>query len=161
MKWTELMETQRVLDEHICETHQLKNENLFQRKLLAFGVELAELANETRCFKYWSVKPSAARDVILEEYADGLHFLLSLGLEMNQTISGASSQNVETDQVRQFLAVYRAMADLEQNVAPAQYRTLCQRYAELSEVLGFTEEEVTVAYLKKNRMNYERQRRQY
>ncbi len=45
---------------------------------LALTIELAELANETRCFKYWSSKGPSEREVILEEFVDSIHFLLSL-----------------------------------------------------------------------------------
>lgn len=50
--------------------------------MLALLVEIGELANETRCFKYWSNKPASEREVILEEYVDGLHFILSIGIDL-------------------------------------------------------------------------------
>ncbi len=72
---------QQALDSHIEEKHQLQNEDLFTRKTLALLVEIGELANETRCFKFWSVKPASEKQVVLEEFVDGIHFILSLGIE--------------------------------------------------------------------------------
>ena len=45
-------------------------------------MEFGEFANATRCFKYWSNKPSEAQDIVLDEYVDGLHFFLSLGIDI-------------------------------------------------------------------------------
>ncbi|MGG4002815.1 dUTP diphosphatase, partial [Geobacillus stearothermophilus] len=81
MNWPLFYDMQRALDERIETEHGLMEEDLFARKQLAFLVELGELANETRCFKFWSIKPPAPAERVLEEYVDGLHFLLSLGLE--------------------------------------------------------------------------------
>src|SRR5699024_11734252 len=81
MNWNELYEMQRKLDMYIEENHSLVKEGIFPKKLLALLVELGELANETRCFKFWSTKPPSQKQVILEEYVDVLHFILSLGLE--------------------------------------------------------------------------------
>ncbi len=76
MNWTELFIRQKELDRFIQENHDLMKENLTERKLLAFQVELGELANETRCFKFWSLKESSPKEKILEEYVDGLHFFV-------------------------------------------------------------------------------------
>ena len=81
MNLQQLFTMQRQLDQHIEDKHQLHKEDLVPRKLLALLVEMGELANETRCFKFWSVKPPAEDAVILEEFVDGVHFILSLGIE--------------------------------------------------------------------------------
>src|SRR5690606_36397479 len=79
--WQKLFSMQRELDERIIVEHQLTG-TYFLERLLALQVEVGELANETRCFKYWSLKPPAERAVILEEYVDGIHFILSIGLSL-------------------------------------------------------------------------------
>ncbi len=63
--------------------HDLQPKKIVKKKkMLALLVEIGELANETRCFKYWSNKPASEREVILEEYVDGLHFILSIGIDL-------------------------------------------------------------------------------
>jgi dimeric dUTPase (all-alpha-NTP-PPase superfamily) len=81
MQLEKLFQMQKALDTHIEDKHSLQDEDLFERKVLALLVEIGELANETRSFKFWSVKPSSAKEVILEEFVDGVHFILSLGIE--------------------------------------------------------------------------------
>ena len=79
MNLQQLFTMQKELDDFIEQTQNIQ-QDVFQEKGLALLVELAELANETRCFKFWSTKGPSAREVILEEYVDSIHFILSLGL---------------------------------------------------------------------------------
>lgn len=55
MKFNELFVMQRELDTFIENTQNIKRD-VFKEKGLALMIELAELANETRCFKFWSTK---------------------------------------------------------------------------------------------------------
>ena len=80
MDLQKLFTMQEALD-HYIQTNKQVTEDVFTKKGLALLVELAELANETRCFKFWSEKGPSEREVILEEYVDSIHFLLSLGIE--------------------------------------------------------------------------------
>ena len=101
MNLDELFKLQMELDKRIVEQHSLQNRSLSSEKILALQVELGELANETRCFKYWSTRKPSEKDVILEEYVDCLHFLLSIGLEFKFTdisVTASSSDSTVTDQ---------------------------------------------------------------
>lgn len=87
MEIKELLEKQKQLDEYITKKF---DPTMYQRdflicRLLALQVEVSELANATRCFKYWSEKPSESKKRVLDEYADVLHFLLSIGHTLNFT----------------------------------------------------------------------------
>ena len=74
MNLTRLFQMQKELDSFIENTQQISRD-VFQEKGLALMVELAELANETRCFKFWSTKGPSERAVILEEFVDSIHFI--------------------------------------------------------------------------------------
>src|SRR5690625_2283374 len=54
MNLEELFKIQAELDKRIVEKHGLQNEDLLDKKILALQVELGELANEWRGFKFWS-----------------------------------------------------------------------------------------------------------
>ena len=79
---TNLYQKQAELDARIAENHNVSYETTRERRILALLVEIGEFANATRCFKYWSNKPSEAQDIVLDEYVDGLHFFLSLGIDI-------------------------------------------------------------------------------
>ncbi len=79
-----LFRIQKALDQKIVRKHHLEGRNLLPAKVMALRVEVAELCNETRIFKYWSLKDPSAQEVILEEFVDCLHFVLSIGWEKNE-----------------------------------------------------------------------------
>lgn len=54
MNLSKLFETQRKLDERIVKEKGLEGQDLLPMKILALQVELGELANEWRGFKFWS-----------------------------------------------------------------------------------------------------------
>ncbi|MCL2321555.1 MAG: dUTP diphosphatase [Oscillospiraceae bacterium] len=82
MNLEELFSLQAELDKIISINHNLAHNNLFSKKIIALIVEVSELANATRCFKYWSYKQPEPKEIVLEEFADCLHFTISLGVEI-------------------------------------------------------------------------------
>ena len=77
----ELFIAQEKLDATIAENHHITYQSTRHRRLMACLVEIGELANATRCFKYWSNKGPESKERVLDEFADGLHFILSLGID--------------------------------------------------------------------------------
>jgi dimeric dUTPase (all-alpha-NTP-PPase superfamily) len=157
-----LYEMQEGLDRHIEEKHGLQSEDLADRKVLALLVELGELANETRCFKFWSLKPASEHKVILEEYVDGIHFILSLGIETGCRQSEFTDAYLPSCTLsEQFLAIYSRIDEFRKSREKQAYADLFREYMGLAAMLGFTGEDVVKAYLEKNEVNYERQRSGY
>ncbi|RUT53369.1 dUTPase family protein [Clostridium botulinum] len=87
MEFKDLLEKQRRLDEFITKKYDplMKQKDFLVYRLLALQVEVSELANSTRSFKYWSDKGSEPKERVLDEYADVLHFLLSVGHTLDFT----------------------------------------------------------------------------
>src|SRR5690625_2371786 len=54
MNLQKLFETQKKLDERIVKEKGLEGKDLLDKKILALQVELGEIANEFRGFKFWS-----------------------------------------------------------------------------------------------------------
>jgi dimeric dUTPase (all-alpha-NTP-PPase superfamily) len=163
MQLEKLFRMQRGLDQHIEEKHGLQNEDLFDRKVLALLVELGELANETRCFKFWSIKPSSEKSVVLEEYVDGIHFILSLGIEcgfqnLDYTLDMEPSTVSATEQ---FLLIYQEVNKFKDSKNDLDFKTLLQSYLQLGSLLGISYEEMEKAYFTKNEVNYQRQQKNY
>lgn len=159
-----LFKMQKALDGHIESQHNLEHEDLFDRKVLALLVEIGELANETRCFKFWSVKPASETKIILEEFVDGVHFILSLGIEcgfedLEQIPQGQQSDELDT--TKQFLAIYEYAQKFRTSRSKEDYLQLFQSYLKLAQLLGLNEVQIEQAYIKKNEVNYERQRKGY
>ncbi|WP_273851006.1 dUTP diphosphatase [Guptibacillus spartinae] len=158
MNFERLYTLQKLLDDRIVKEHKLEDVSLFENKLLALKVEVGELANETRCFKYWSKKAPSPKETILEEYVDGIHFILSLGLELGVTNFVDLPEKVAESEVQAFHEVYRAIDRLQK---PEAYHELMKSYLTLGQTIGLQYEEINEAYLKKNKVNHNRQDQGY
>lgn len=154
---------QKGLDGHIESQHGLEKEDLFDRKILALLVEVGELANETRCFKFWSLKPSSSQEIVLEEFVDGVHFMLSLGLESGfESIEEINSVRDDSmNMSEQFLNVYNSIHTFRTERTLESYLKMFQSYLLLASLLGFRDEDIKKAYISKNEVNYKRQQNGY
>lgn len=199
MNLTKLFETQAALDEHIMQEHpELRGKNNLDWKLLALQVELGECTNEWRGFKKWSKdqkprtevltdnpdktdknKPWLMRNLLLEEYVDCLHFILSIGLEIECTpgICGEALTVPNSDITNQFLRLmeeafkiqhnlrfkdmHKDKSALALNTAFSNYLRMLGIFRGLGQMLGFTWEQVEEAYYAKNKVNHARQESGY
>ena len=108
----EMFETQRNVDKVIRKTQKIE-EDTVDRKIIAFKVEFGEFLNEHKFFKYWKVDrtpntydyhsdPTAGLfeefNPMLEEFVDGIAFLLAIALERrwDRFIHGLEIVNWET-----------------------------------------------------------------
>ncbi|QHA92825.1 dUTP diphosphatase [Bacillus sp. N1-1] len=160
MNFELLFTLQKQLDDRIVQEHGLDDVDLFENKLLALKVELGELANETRCFKYWSKKAPSPKETILEEYVDGIHFILSLGLELGITAYEGLPEKTASSEVQAFHEVYRAIDRLSTEKEEPYY-SLMESYLTLGQTIGLEYKEIGEAYLKKNKVNHNRQDQGY
>lgn len=158
MDYEYLFNKQRELDTYIEDNLESANrDDLFRKKILALQVEIGELANETRCFKFWSRKGPSEQNVILEEYVDGLHFILSVGLDKGLTYTSSPLDDNGIDQTDSFLALYRSIGAFYSEPVQETYNTLFQSFLQLGQQLGFTESSILEAYQEKNEVNHTRQ----
>lgn len=173
MDLEKLYKMQKELDVHILENiknregKEIDELKLLHNTVLALQVEVAELANATRCFKHWSIKGSEKRETLLEELSDIWHFYLSignqLGYQMGDIYEYYSFDGVKKDYVNDtVLAFVRLMATV--NKMPDNlncYTVYGHRLSKLGELMGFTDAEIEQAYLIKHEENYRRQREGY
>jgi dimeric dUTPase (all-alpha-NTP-PPase superfamily) len=158
---TKLFMLQSELDSHIESEHPRKEgTSRHHEKVLALLVELGELANETRCFKFWSHKPASERAVVLEEFSDGIHFLLSLGLEKG--IEDLDIRPIKANTLTElFIGLYNAFSVLSISFSPKSYSAAFSAYMGMGEMLGFSWDEIENAYCAKNTINHARQESWY
>ncbi|KMY51184.1 dUTP diphosphatase [Peribacillus loiseleuriae] len=165
MNIAKLFDMQKSLDQHIQEKHQLHEEDLIEKKILALFVELGELANETRCFKFWSLKGPSTRQTILAEYVDGIHFILSLGIGCKLQVTSVDEKVGQSSKVHdvttQFLRIYASIQSFSMEQSQKNYENMFADYLLLGNMLGFSGEDVEQAYVEKNQINYERQQQGY
>lgn len=156
-------EKQRELDQIILDKFNLeRNEWLYERLVLAFQVELMECCNSWRGFKYWTEHPEPKED-LLEEYVDGMHFLLSIGLtlDMDQDMDVNFPSNIGVADVEP-LTMFALCADVASTMHHDNYyKHLANVFFDLGYSLGFTWEQITEAYNLKYETNIQRQKDGY
>lgn len=172
MNLTKMFEMQKALDDHILDEHpELKGQDNLDWKILALLVEVGECANEWRGFKKWSKDQEPRtmafslmdyekrlRNPLLEEYVDGLHFVLSIGIEhefVEEVLEYYAPQFIQDHKdpniTKQFNSVFEAATGLH------GYESLLYSYLALGEMLGFTSGQIEEAYMAKNAINHKRQ----
>ncbi|WML36383.1 dUTP diphosphatase [Clostridium sp. OS1-26] len=157
MNFSKLFKLQENLDNRILQQRGLDNKSLTSKKILALQVEIAELANETRCFKFWSDKGPSNKSIILEEYVDCLHFILTLGLEKQFNDIEVEIRDLQYDITAQFLNLYVDINDFIVSSSRDHYLTLFEDFLSLGKSLEFSINEIEEAYIEKNSVNHKRQ----
>lgn len=208
MNLIKLFELQAQLDADITAKHPAaEGEDRFGKKVLALLVELGELANEWRGFKFWSKDQQARtkelivcnecagtgdelwydryeyvrcevcngaghgneRNLLLEEYVDCLHFILSIGNDVYGGLNGAQIREVlrdaeESDETVNIESTFIVLFSCVPGVLLGvyfEYRNVLTIFLNLGLQLGFTWEQIEQAYYSKNKENFARQERGY
>lgn len=159
MNLNELFPVQKKFDELVVKSRKLNNDDLFVKKVQALKVEIAELDNEIKVFKYWSDK-KMNRDKALEEFADCVHFALSLGNDLGYTEHHYTNSK-PIDLTTLSLGLTNAVTFLSAHQTKGQMQTVFNLLLKYGYQIGFTEDEVIAAYYKKNETNYARQENGY
>ena len=157
----ELYSLQAGLDKEIAKNHDITYETTIERRLLALIVEIGEFANETRCFKFLSNKRPSPKDVIMDEYADGMHFLLSLGIPLGAKKYEYKLRKSHKDLTTQILETYKACIALKTHFDLKHYEKAFQVYLNLSQAVKMKPQDIIDSYKKKLDVNYIRQQTNY
>lgn len=111
-----------------------------------------------------------SKNPLLEEYVDCLHFILSIGLDievlnitsLESILKFGSYQNREVQFVINKLFYQLGMMGNDDSSAALEYYPyVFQWFLELGYLLGFTWEQIEQAYFDKNQTNHERQNSGY
>ena len=157
----ELYSLQKDLDIEIAKNHNINYEVTHSKRLLALIVEIGELANETRCFKFWSNKGPSPKEKIMDEYADGMHFLLSLGIPLGAKKYEYELVKSNEELTIQIHKVYKACINLLDNYNIPAYEKAFQIYLNLALSLDMTPEDIIASYKNKLEVNHVRQQTNY
>ena len=95
-KYLELYERNKKLDDIFYEKYKDKDNMLYEKNCLELIVELGELANESKCFKYWS-KKQPNKELVLEEFADCMLMCLYFFNEYNVDLIEISNIELSDD----------------------------------------------------------------
>lgn len=140
----------KYIDELFSKKYDIKSKELIRKYKLELLVEFGELANETRCFKFWSVNQTGKRELILEEYIDCLFMILYfcniMGISLNENFPNCSNGDI----IATFLKLYEYGTDLNNKFEKEIIKKLLVEILYLSKLLGFTLEDLELETKKKS-----------
>lgn len=162
INFKELFDMQNKLTNNTLEKRKLILDDIFYKDMLAILVELGEMANEWRGFKYWSVDQKERRNTMLEEYVDCLHFMLTIGNNIQNEITSIvpfiSDESITKTILDVFIKTsnFIESTDESQDKAKIKYIIMFRSFLGLGKKLNFTFVEIYQGYLDKNKINYRR-----
>ena len=74
-EYMEYYQRNKQLDKMYEEKYGSIDSKCYEKNCLELIVEICELCNESKCFKYWTIK-KPDKELVLEEYADSLLMVL-------------------------------------------------------------------------------------
>ena len=158
---TDLYKNQKELDLEIAKNHNITYQSTRNKRTLALFVELGEFANATRTFKYWSNKGPESKERVLDEFADGLHFILSLGIDQGFEVDSIEVEDDENSLTNTLLKTYELTSIFYSCQTLSNYLSVFISYLRCLFKLGFTWQEARDAYYLKLQENHVRQETNY
>lgn len=170
----ELFKMQKALDKRI----NYNSEDRIELKFFSLHIEVNEAWNETKSFKFWSTKfKTPDRDKLLKELVDGLHFLLSIVLDLNQSTRRKDKvkhfRYIQM-QTRNIYSINRLFEMWSTAVFKAKKKWVVYRifpekdlkdmfgiFFRISYLYGFEYKDIVKAYKDKNEENFDRQENGY
>ncbi|QHX35802.1 dUTP diphosphatase [Spiroplasma sp. TIUS-1] len=153
-----LSQQQTKLDNYIMSSKKLViNDDIKKKKRIAFMVELFEFINEEKSFKYWSNKRNIDKHNLIEEFIDGVHFIVSIGNDINYDfnlfVDKYTTNNIDNcilEAVDKFNAFNKLLSK-------DSYYELLSSFLNIGFNLKFETKEIIEIYEEKNKKNFERQ----
>lgn len=133
--------------------------NLYEKNCVEFLVEFSEFLNETKCFKYWSVK-KPKHDEMLEELADVLTMLLYFYNDSNNDLSIIKEDN-DKDLYNLINEVYYLGTRLQKNTTKDLLDNIFSKVLSIASILEIKEIEIIEAINKKHIIIEERLNSEY
>ena len=151
-KWNKVYEKNKYLDTIFIKKYK-DTEDYFKKNCIEFLVELSEFINESKCFKYWSIKKPNKEDMMLE-YADVITMVLYFynNLDMKLDIDNLPS-HIESKNIFDVINyLYLIGTDLINNYSVELVKDILSNLLYLGELFNLNEEEILESVNKKHKI---------
>ncbi len=155
-RWQEIYDNNKKIDE-IFHT-KYKNVNDYKEKnYIGFLVELGEFVNETKCFKYWTIK-APNMELVLDEYADCVTGILTFYNDLNMVLDEIEIPKDNMNILEVINNLYKKGTELMHDISPKLVKDIFINLLYLGKLLSLDEDAVLEAIKKKqdvvlNRLN--------
>ncbi len=131
------------------------HDDFVKKNKLELLVEIGELANETRCFKYWSQK-EVNNDLVKEEYADCIIMTLCFFNYLNISLDEVIYTSLDEDVITIFFDIYYQASIFSKREDKTIIKDILVKLINLGYKLGFTDQEIITSCLNKIKIDKER-----
>lgn len=147
--WQDIYENNVRLDRIFMDKYLENEPEYFKKNALEFLVELGEFANETKCFKYWTIK-KPNRDDVLEEYADVITMALYFLGDLNAKFEDLP-KHIENDNILDVInyLYYEGSKMMTDEYSEEIVKDLISNVLYVGELAGISEDEMIDAIQKK------------
>ena len=137
--FNEIYEKNKKLDEVFIKKYD--HAELIKKNKLELLVEIGELANETRCFKYWS-KKEVNHDLVGFELADCFIMTLCFFNTLNIDLEEKFYNDLDGDVIDMFFNIYSLTIEFIKNNNRDVLKKLFVSLINLGHNLGFKDDEI-------------------
>ena len=158
--YTNIYQVTKYLDNLFASSYT-DGEEIVRKNRLELLVELGELANETRCFKYWSIKQTGEKEKVLEEYIDclfmALYFCNITGISFDEKFP----KSLNGDIIETFLNLFQFASKIEKEPHKNTVKKVLVELDHLAKLFGFTIEDLESVTQKKKKIIEDRFNMEY
>ena len=129
--------------------------DIFDKNCIEILVELGEFINETKCFKYWSIK-KPNKEAMLDEYADVITMTLYFANLLKMDVKDFRVVSTEKELLDLINETYLLCTKIMNNMTEELIKNILTNVLEIAYLLDISEEEIIGAVNKKHEIIYER-----
>ena len=159
MNFKSIIDQQILLDKAIKEAHKI-NQDYSNQMIIALYTEVGEFANEIQSFKYWKKSKNIDQNNLLEEFADGLHFLISFAIKTNCNYI-IEPLVLSNDINYQLLEMFKSIYKLSKKISRRNVTKCIAIYIGIAKILNIEDDLIIESYMLKTKKNFERIKNNY
>ena len=154
-RWENYYQKNKKLDEEFNSKYQENEPEFYEKNCIELLVEIGEFINETKCFKYWSIK-SPNKEKMLEELADCLNMIFYFYGLLNLDITDFTNTKIEKNRLKQINHIYNLSTNLFNNLNEQDIKNIFVNLLDFAYSLDIQEEEILEKLEEKHQIIYNR-----
>lgn len=154
-RWKAYYQQNKKLDKEFNSKYQEKEPELYEKNCIELLVEIGEFINETKYFKYWSIK-SPNKEKMVEELADCLNMIFYFYGLLNLDITDFTNTKIEKNRLKQINHIYNLSTNLFNNLNEKDIKNIFINLLDFAYSLDIQEEEILEKLEEKHQIIYNR-----
>lgn len=154
-RWENYYQKNKKLDEEFNSKYQENEPEFYEKNCIELLIEIGEFINETKCFKYWSIK-SPNKEKMLEELADCLNMIFYFYGLLNLDITDFTNTKIEKNRLKQINHIYNLSTNLFNNLNEQDIKNIFVNLLDFAYSLDIQEEELLEKLEEKHQIIYNR-----